>query len=76
MTCLRFLVSKGKLWLGGENPTVKQVWLSDEVPGLCLTEDSLKPGDCLVEENPLFCQCCVGIALRGGSNCWGFNSWG
>ena len=45
MTCLRFLVSKGKLWLGGENPTVKQVWLSDEVPGLSLTEDSLKPGD-------------------------------
>ena len=27
--------------------------LADELPGLCLAGDSLKPGDCLVEENSL-----------------------
>lgn len=31
---------------------MKQVWLADGLPGLCLAEDGLKPDNCPVDENP------------------------
>ena len=48
-----FAVEQGTSVAGWRKSSVKQVWLADGLPGLCLAGDSLRPGDCLVKENPL-----------------------